>query len=39
VPVWNFDRPVRILAGPYEYGDPAALPVMEMGDPVIAAGD
>jgi cytochrome c oxidase subunit 1 len=39
VPVWNFDRPVRILAGPYEYGDPSALPVMEMGDPVIAAGD
>jgi cytochrome c oxidase subunit 1 len=39
VPAWNFDRPVRILAGPYEYGDPAALPVMEMGDPVIAAGD
>ena len=25
--------------GPYEYGDPSALPVMEMGDPVIAAGD
>jgi cytochrome c oxidase subunit 1 len=39
VPAWNFDRPVRILAGPYEYGDPSALPVMEMGDPVIAAGD
>jgi cytochrome c oxidase subunit I len=39
VPVWDFDRPVRILSGPYEYGDPSAPPVMEMGGPVIAAGD
>jgi cytochrome c oxidase subunit I len=39
VPVWNFDRPVRILAGPYEYGDPSAPPVMEIGPPVVAAGD
>jgi cytochrome c oxidase subunit 1 len=39
VPVWNFDRPVRILSGPYEYGDPSAPPVMELGGPVIAAGD
>jgi cytochrome c oxidase subunit I len=39
VPVLNFDRPVRILAGPYEYGDPSAPPVMELGPPVVAAGD
>jgi cytochrome c oxidase subunit 1 len=40
VPVWDFDGPVRILAGPYEYGDPSAPPVMELGPPVVAsAGD
>jgi cytochrome c oxidase subunit 1 len=40
VPVWNFDRPVRILSGPYDYGDPAAPPVMELGPPTVpAAGD
>jgi cytochrome c oxidase subunit 1 len=39
VPVWDFDGPVRILAGPYEYGNPAAPPVMELGPPIVAAGD
>jgi len=40
IPVGNFDRPVRILAGPYEYGDPLAPPVMELGAPAVAsAGD
>jgi len=40
VPVGNFDGPVRILAGPYEYGDPAAPPVMELGPAVVpSAGD
>ena len=40
VPVGNFDGPVRILAGPYEYGDPTAPPVMELGPAVVpSAGD
>jgi len=40
VPVGNFDGPVRILAGPYEYGDPTAPPVMELGHAVVpSAGD
>ena len=30
----------RILAGPYEYGDPTAPPVMELGHAVVpSAGD
>ncbi|HEX3330330.1 MAG TPA: cbb3-type cytochrome c oxidase subunit I, partial [Gaiellales bacterium] len=40
VPVDNFDGPVRILAGPYEYGDPTAPPVVELGPAVVpSAGD
>jgi cytochrome c oxidase subunit 1 len=40
VPIANFDGPVRILAGPYEYGDPTAPPVVEFGPAVVpSAGD
>jgi len=41
VPIANFDGPVRILAGPYEYGDPAAPPVVEFGPAAVpsAVGD
>ncbi len=40
VPVANFEGPVRILAGPYEYGDPSAPPVVEFERRVVpSAGD
>ena len=31
VPVHNFDRIPVITAGPYEYGDPDAPPVADLG--------
>ncbi len=40
VPIANFEGPIRILAGPYEYGDPAAPPVVEFGPAIVpSAGD
>jgi cytochrome c oxidase subunit I len=38
VPVYNFDRIPVITAGPYEYGDPSAAPVADLGRAVAAAG-
>jgi cytochrome c oxidase subunit 1 len=38
VPVYNFDRIPVITAGPYEYGDPTAPPVADLGRAVAAAG-
>ena len=38
VPVYNFDHIPLITAGPYEYGDPTAAPVADLGRAVAAAG-
>jgi len=39
VPVDNFERIPTVLAGPYEYGDPDAPPVIAPPVPAAAAGD